>query len=126
MKQFFFLLILLSATSVKGADEKSEQWQKTTLTDETIEHIQKAKYKYMQCVTDEVQKKTYIKMDSRVATDVILQKCEPALSDVRTVFSKENVPVQITDRYLKKTRTQTARKVLKQLMYAEAARKMGK
>ena len=126
MKPFFFLLILLSTMSAWSANEKSEQWQKTTLSDETIDHIQKAKYKYMQCITNEVQKKTYIKMDTRVATDAILQKCEKVLSGVRTVFNKENVPVKMTDGYLKKTRTHTARKVLQELMYADAVRKTGK
>lgn len=127
MKQIFLLVILLSAASAWAADKKSgEQWKNTTLSDENIDHIQKAKYQYMQCITDEVQKKTYAKMDSRVATDQILKKCEDALSHIRTVLSKEKVPDPMTDRYLKKTRTQTARKVLEQLMYAEAARKMGK
>ena len=80
----------------------------------------------MQCVTNEMQNSAYVKMDTRAATDQVLKKCEQPLSDIRTVFNSEKGPTTISDRYLKKTRTQTARKVLEQLMFAEAARKMAK
>lgn len=126
MKPFFLLLSLLTAISVSAGEQQNSQWQPTSLSDTTIKKVQQAKYKYMQCVTDEVQKNTYIKMDTRAATDQVLKKCEQSLSNIRTVFSSEKVPTTISDRYLKKTRTQTARKILEQLMFAEAARKMGK
>ncbi len=127
MKQIFLLVILFSAVNAAwAADKKSgDQWNNTTLSDENIDHIQKAQYKYKQCITAEMKKKNYAKMDSRVATDQILKKCEKDLSHIRTVLNKEKVPDPTTDRYLKKTRTQTARKVLQELMYAEAARKAG-
>ncbi len=127
MKQIFLLVILFSAVNAAwAADKKSgDQWNNTTLSDENIDHIQKAQYQYKQCITAEMQKKNYAKMDSRVATDQILKKCEKDLSHIRTVLNKEKVPDPTTDRYLKKTRTQTARKVLQELMYAEAARKAG-
>ena len=127
MKQIFLLVMLFSAANAAWAAEKKsgDQWKNTTLSDENIEHIQKAKYQYKQCIADEMQKKNYAKMDSRVATDQILKKCEKDLSHIRTVLNKEKVPETTTDRYLKQTRTQTARKVLQELMFAEAARKAG-
>lgn len=126
MKHIFLLVILFAANAALAAEQKSgDQWKNTTLSDENIEHIQKANYQYKQCIADEMQKKNYAKMDSRVATDQILKKCEKELSHIRAVLNKEKVPEPMTDRYLKKTRTQTARKVLQELMYAEAARKAG-
>lgn len=128
MKQIFLLVIFFSAANAAWAAEKKsgDQWKNTTLSNDNIEHIQKAQYQYKQCIVNEMQKKNYAKMDSRVATDQILKKCEKELTHIRAVLNKEKVPEPTTDRYLKKTRTQTARKVLQELMFAEAARKGGK
>ncbi len=126
MKPFFLLMSLLAAFQASAAEDQSNQWQATTLSDTTIKQVQQAKYKYMQCITREMQNAAYVGMDSRTATDKVMKKCESSLSNIRTVFSAEKVPATISDRYLKKTRTETARKILQQLMFAEAARKMGK
>ncbi len=126
MKAFFVLPLLLLSFQSIAADSNKDQWQSTTLSEDTIKKVQEAKYKYMQCITKEVQNKNYVKMDTRAATDKVIKHCEPSLAKIRKVFIAEKVPASIADRYLKMTRTQTARKVLEQLMYADAARKMGK
>lgn len=126
MKAFFLIPLLMLALPLTAAENNKDQWQPTTLSEDTIKKVQQAKYKYMQCITAEVQKETYIKMDTRAATDKVIKKCEPSLANIRSVFLAEKVPSNIADRYLKMTRTQTARKVLEQFMYADAARKMGK
>ncbi len=126
MKPIFLLALVVASFNSFAGNNKNPQWQPTTLSDTTIKKIQQAKYQYMLCITKEMQNKTYIKLDTRAATDKVLIKCEPSLAQVRAVFTEEKVPTTISDRYLKKTRTQTARKVLEQFMYAQAARKMGK
>lgn len=116
------LLLLMLATTAGFAAEKSDEWQATTLSESSIKNIQQAKYKYLECIGAEVPKKDYVGMDTRLATDKIIQQCEKPLADIRTVFIAEKVPEGMADRYLKRTRTQTARKVLEQMMYAAAAR----
>lgn len=126
MKQFCLLaLCLIFAKPVLAAKDSSDIWQGTKLSDESIENIQKAKYKYMQCITSEVQKQTYVKMDTRIATDKILQHCEKYLGHVKTVLQQEKVPDAINVRYQKQIRTQTARMVLQQLMLEAASRTAG-
>ncbi len=125
MKKTFFLILLLAATGSFAADKPKEEWKNTTLSDTTIKNIQQAKYTYMQCIAKESQQKTYVKMDTRAATDKILKQCESHLANVRKVFADAKVPPVIIDRYMKQTRTQTARKVLQEMMYADAARKSG-
>lgn len=124
MKIFLSILLIslsLQVAAVTKAPEKPElQWQSTTLSEETISHIQQAKYQYMECITKEMQKQEYSKMDTRVATDKVIKHCETTLSHVRKVFAEEKVPTNIIDRYLKSTRTQTARKVLEHMMIAAA------
>lgn len=126
MKKFYFLLLFLLLAPPIMAVEKAEEWKGTTLSEDSIKNIQQAKYKYLQCITDEVKKKEYVEMDTRAATDKIIQQCEKLLTDIRAVFTAEKVPEAIAERYLKRTRTQTARKVLEQMMYAAAERQTGK
>ena len=111
-----------SNSAALTSDSKSQSWESTTLSDTTIKHIQEAKHQYLLCITTEAKKLYKTKMDSRAATDFILKQCEENLAQIRTVFEQEKVPVAITDRYLKKTRTQTARKVLEEMIIAAATR----
>ncbi len=122
MKQIFFVVMLLAGWNVYAADAGAEQWHSTTLSDTTIKNIQGAKYRYLHCIGRETEKHLAGNMDSRAATDLILKQCEQPLANIREVFKQEKVPDGIADRYLKKTRTQTARKVLEQMMYSAASR----
>ena len=72
-----------------------------------------------------MQKKGYAKIESRSATDAIIKQCENVLSQMRQVYIDAEVPGVIADRHLKKMRISITRRVLKQLMFAEAARLSG-
>ena len=125
MKKLVFLALVLAASGSIAADQAKKEWKNTTLSDATIKHIQQSKYTYMQCIAKEAQQKTYSKMDTRLATDKILNQCENYLADIRQVFKDEKVPPVIIERSMKQTRTQTARNVLREMMFADAARKSG-
>lgn len=124
MKQVLLLVLLLGSTFSYAEDKKNE-WHSTTLSEETIKTIQQAQYDYKKCVTTEMQKKGYLKIESRSATDAIIKQCENVLSNIRQVYLKADVPAVIADRHLKKMRITITRRVLKQLMFAEAANKAG-
>jgi hypothetical protein len=124
MKSFLFLALFLSST-ITFAEKTKEEWQNTTLSDATIKKIQTTKYDYNKCVTTDMQKADYVKIDTRNATETIIKKCEPILGDIRKVYLDAEVPGVIADRHLKQIRTQTTRGVLQQMMYLEAARKSG-
>lgn len=125
MKQF--LLIALLATSSLGfAKEAATEWNATSLSEDTIKKIQQAQYQYKKCVTEEMQKMGYSKIDSRSATEAITKQCEKVLSEMRQVYLNVKMPGEVADRHLRKMRTEMTRRVLKQLMFAEASRKAGK
>lgn len=124
MKQFLFFALLAGATAVFADDAKNE-WHNTTLSDETIKQIQQAQIKYKQCVAEEMQKTGYAKIDSRNATNAIIKQCEPTLTQMREVYLKADVPKVVADRHLRSMRIKISRKVLQQLMFAEAARAAG-
>ncbi|MCK5192051.1 MAG: hypothetical protein KAI44_03950 [Methylococcales bacterium] len=124
MKQVLFLVLLVSSSLVYANDPKNE-WHQTTLSEATIKKIQQAQFQYKKCVADEMQKKGYAKIESRSATDAIIKQCENVLSQMRQVYIDAEVPGVIADRHLKKMRISITRRVLKQLMFAEAARLSG-
>jgi hypothetical protein len=107
------------------AEDKKSEWNATTLTEATIKKIQSSQYEYKKCVMLEMQKKGYAKIESRSATDAIVKQCEKVLSHMRKVYLDVKVPAVIADRHLKKMRMTMTRRVLKQMMFAEAARKAG-
>jgi uncharacterized damage-inducible protein DinB len=120
MNKFLFFLLLATSLQLSAADNPDLQWKSTSLNEATIKHIQQAKFQYMTCITKEITKKEYVKIDTRAATDKILKQCEPSLGEVKKVFAEEKVPDNITQRYLKSTRTQTARKVLEHMIISAA------
>ncbi len=111
-------------TAVKS-QSSGKTWNGSNLSAATIKQVQADKYNYRQCVYKEAQKQGYQKIDSRVATDAVIKQCESTLAKIRTTFVNEGVPEVITDRFLKKTRTDMMRKILQSLMFAEASRKAG-
>ena len=124
MKQVLFLALLLSSHFSYAADAKNE-WNSTTLSEVTIKKIQQAQFDYKKCVMTEMQKDGYLKIESRSATDAIIKQCENVLSNIRQVYLDAEVPGVIADRHLKKMRVTITRRVLKQLMFAEAMNKAG-
>ncbi len=125
MKQFLLLVLLISTVS-SFADDAKNEWHNTTLTDETIKQVQRAQFNYKQCVSAEMQKQGYAKIESRNATSAIIKQCEKVLSAMRKVYTDAKVPGIIADRHLKKMRIQMTRRLLKELMYQEAARAAGR
>lgn len=124
MKQFLIVAILFYS-GLSLAEEKKNDWQSTSLTDELIKKIQQAQLHYKECVITEMQKPDYSEQKSKTATEEIIKHCEPTLAKMREVYIEEKVPEVIADRHLKKMRIQTTRKLLQELMYREAAKAAG-
>ena len=122
MLRIVFSLLIFAAQQTQAADKTDQQWPATTLSDTTIKNVQTAKYNYLKCIAKEAKKKHYARMDTRAATDRILKQCEKPLTEIKKVFNQEKIPEHISSRYLQRTRTMTARKVLEQMMINAALR----
>jgi hypothetical protein len=122
MKKLFLLPLLLISLSSFAEEKTTDEWENTTISDETIKKIQESKYVYKKCVADEMQKAPYQKQESRQATEAIVKQCENVLAKIRDVYITQKVPEIIADRHLKQMRLQTTRLVLQDMMYNEAAR----
>ncbi|MDF1582696.1 MAG: hypothetical protein RQ733_04810 [Methyloprofundus sp.] len=126
-KALLFVLCVLSlpALAAEKTQPSGETWNGSELTEATIKQVQADKYSYTQCIYKEAQKQGYQKIDSRVATDAVMKQCESELAKIRATFIDSGVPPIITDRFLKKTRIEMTRQILKSLVFAEAARNTG-
>ena len=122
MKKLFLLLLLLLSLNSFAEEKGTDEWENTTISDETVKKIQESKYVYKKCVAEEMQKAPYQKQESRQATEAIVKQCEPVLAKIRDVYITQKVPEVIADRHLKQMRLQTTRLVLQDMMYNEAAR----
>lgn len=125
MKQLLLIALFFSTNIAFAENKKGDEWNATSLTEETIKKIQQSQFEYKQCVGKEMQKPGYAKIESRSATDAIIKQCESILSKMRQVYLDVKVPSVIADRHLKKMRIDITRRVLKQLMFAEASRQAG-
>ncbi|MBS4052747.1 hypothetical protein [Methylomonas rivi] len=125
MKYSLIAVLLLVGKLAFAEEAAKDEWNETTLKEETIQKIQQAQYTYKKCVVDTMQKPDFAKLESRNATDAIIKLCEPTLADMRKVYTDAEVPGVIADRHLKKLRIQVTRNLLQELMYAEAAKKAG-
>jgi hypothetical protein len=123
--KIFILLLGLLFSLGAVAEPSADEWQDTSLSDETIKKIQESRYEYKKCVGSQIQKPDYLKMDTRKATEEITKQCEPTLAKIREVYLAEKLPGVIADRHLRQIRTQTTRKVLQNLMYEQASRSAG-
>ena len=126
MKKLCLLSLLVVSTLTLAQEPDKDEWQNTTISDETIRKIQDSKFNYKKCVAEEMKKKEYQSQESRTATEAIVKQCETVLSQMRDVYLAENVPGVIADRHLKQMRLQTTRLVLQDMMFNEAARASGK
>ena len=130
MKTLFPPIVLLFAALLipvsASAEQASDEWQNTTISDATIKKIQEAKYEYKKCVGEQMQKPAYLDMDSRKATEAILKLCEPMLGKMRETYLAEKIPGVMADRHLRQVRIQTTRKVLQEMIFARAGRSVDK
>ncbi|TAN48978.1 MAG: hypothetical protein EPN21_13430 [Methylococcaceae bacterium] len=116
------VLALCLWTIAASAGAAADEWQESALKAATLEKVYQIANQYQRCMVKELQSQVGSDQDSRALTDSILKKCEPQLSPMRDVFTAEKVPAEMAERYLKKTRTQAARNLIREVMAMQAQR----
>lgn len=91
-------------------------WQASALSEQTIVQATQAGREYFTCIQEELIRYRYQGGDSRYETQSLLRRCEDRLVPIRSAFAAEGVDSRITERYLKRKRTQAARHVLEVIM----------
>ncbi|HYE35327.1 hypothetical protein [Methylocaldum sp.] len=121
MRLFSRVLIVGALLSALQPAFGDDEWQGTTLSDQTLEKVKLALVAYQGCVNNETRTHIGDQLDSRAITDRILKTCEEKLSKVKAAFDGEKVPGTISERYMRSRRTQAARQILRTVMGAQAA-----
>lgn len=130
------LMALVAALLLPGCDSKpteqsppaesahqiDQEWQPSTLSAETIAKANAAVMEYRQCLGTELKAKAEGRGDPRDIANTILKNCEYRLPAIKIPFDAENVPAVISERYLRKTRSQGAQSVLRTVMGVHAER----
>ncbi len=102
---------------------QGKSWHPSTLSEQTKEIALTASRDYFGCIDRELNQYHYQGGDSRYETQALLRLCEKRLDPIRTAFASEGVPSRITNRYMKRKRTQAARHVLRVILSMEAQHK---
>ncbi|WP_460034071.1 hypothetical protein [Methylothermus subterraneus] len=90
------------------------------MSEKTIAQAIQASQAYFACVQEELGRYRYQGGDSRYETQSLLKRCESRLQPIRSAFAAEGVDPRITERYLKRKRTQAARYALEAILELEA------
>ncbi|MCX8050030.1 MAG: hypothetical protein N3A55_10305 [Methylohalobius sp.] len=113
-------LLLLAGCSDLPKNSPASGWQPSALSDQVIEQANQASREYFACIQERLSRYRYRGGNSRYETQALLRHCEHHLKSIRQAFSAEGVDAKITERYLKRKRTQAARYVLETIMGLEA------
>lgn len=119
----FGISFLVPSVSAKEASAPiSQEWKESTLSPKTLEKVNEAVRSYQDCLNVETRRHIQDLEDSRKVTDRILSACDAKLAPAKTAFNAEKVPETISDRYLRRKRSQAAQQVVREVMGAHALR----
>jgi len=111
-----------SPNSPSESTQIDQEWRPSTLSAETIAKANAAVLDYRKCLGEETKAKAENRADPRDIANTILKNCENRLPAIKAAFDAENVPATISERYLRKTRSQGAQSVLRIVMGVHAER----
>lgn len=125
-----FVLLASGCGPSKPKDDKAatpsgpidQVWHESTLSPETIAKANAAVLDYRQCLAKETSVKAGMKDDSRNIANNIMKACEDRLLPIKAAYDAENVPATITERYIRKTRSQGVQTVMFSVQSAQAQR----
>ena len=121
---FLATSLTITACSVNSSAKPpaAKTWQPSTLSPATMETANRTVSVYHACISQKIDAFRKVELDSRAITDEIMKQCDSELNPIKDAFAAENVPPPITDRYIRRKRTQATRKVLQTMMTYQAMR----
>jgi len=111
-----------AAPSAPQTGQVEQVWKESTLSPETIAKANAAVLDYRQCLARETSAKAGGKGDSRSIANTILKACEDRLLPIKAAYDTEQVPAALSERYMRKTRSQGVQSVMLAVQAAQAQR----
>ncbi|MFM8331541.1 MAG: hypothetical protein ACKN9T_07615 [Candidatus Methylumidiphilus sp.] len=119
-------LLLAGCQSAPVADKEAaapdQEWHASTLSPDTIAKADAAVQDYRLCLAQQTQSQNQQRGDPRVIANTILHACEDHLPAIKAAYDAENVPAVISQRYIRKTRSQGTQSVLRAVSAVQAMR----
>ena len=120
------LVLILSSVLLDGCQtapgEPPQQWQASTLSEQTISNANALVRNYQQCLNQQVALHARERGDSRAIAERILNQCEGKLNGIKAIYGAEKVPEEIGERYIRQQRSRAAQTILPYLMSLQAVR----
>lgn len=118
------LIPVLTGVLIVGCQSApaESQWKPSTLSEQTIAKANAAVRGYQKCLNDQTFALVNERADPRAIADTILRRCEHKLAPIKAAYDAEHVPPSISERYMRKNRSQGAQSVLRFVMAVQAMR----
>lgn len=122
MKPALILALIGFVMAGCQSTQVEREWKPSTLSEATIAKAKAATLEYQKCLDAETRKWLEKQGDPRAITNAILQQCENKLVPIKAAFDAEQVPATISERYMRKHRSQGAQAVLRVVEAVQAMR----
>ncbi len=117
------LMLFSCANKPEKAVESSASFEHNpAISAEAILISRAASQQYQGCLTEQI--KQYVNVDMHVlqSTGEIIKACEPEFNPIREAFKAEDIPSQVTERYISTKRSRSTPNILRVLMFAQSRR----
>ena len=94
----------------------------SAISAESILISRQASQQYQRCLTEQIKKYVHIEMDVRESTGRILKGCDAEFNPIREAFKSDNIPANVTERYINTKRSRSTPNILRVLMFAQSRR----
>lgn len=118
-----FLVLSSCANKPEKTVESSTSFEHNpAISAEAILISRAASQQYQVCLTEQIKQYVNVDMHVRQSTGRILKACEPEFNPIRDAFKAEDIPSQVTERYINTKRSRSTPNILRVLMFAQSRR----
>jgi hypothetical protein len=110
------------ATDVNSGDSSVSFEHNPAISAEAILISRAASQQYQRCLTEQIKQYVNVDMHVRQSTGRIMKACEPEFNPIRDAFKAENIPTQVTEKYIRTKRNRSTPNILRVLMFAQSKR----
>ncbi|MEE9425365.1 MAG: hypothetical protein V3V18_10380 [Methylococcales bacterium] len=106
----------------KTVDSSTSFEHNPAISAEAILISRAASQQYQVCLTEQIKRYVNIDMHVRQSSGEILKACESEFNPIREAFKAEDIPSQVTERYISTKRSRSTPNILRVLMFAQSRR----
>ena len=106
----------------KTVDSSTSFEHNPAISAEAILISRAASQQYQVCLTEQIKRYVNVDMHVRQSSGEIIKACESEFNPIREAFKAEDIPSQVTERYISTKRSRSTPNILRVLMFAQSRR----